>query len=293
MKVELATCPASWGVFWADGSPSYVPYELFLDHAASAGYKGIELGPVGYLPTEPAALRKELDKRGLVARAGTACYNFDEMSGFADLEERAKSLCSLLKSFDIRYLVMMDESPAARTAEGKKAFTSARIAKNLGIIREYVDFAKTYDVTVVFHPHMNTIVETEGEIVEMMEKTNCMLCYDTGHHQVVNGKPEKGDRCAIDFYLKHHDRIPFLHFKNVDGEAMKKRAADPGFKGNVFCPLEDGVIDFKEFAEALRAVGYDGIGVVEQDMAGEPAEKSFRLAIRNREYLQRMGVARP
>ena len=290
MKVELATCPCSWGIFWPDGSPTFVPADDFLDQAAAAGYVGIELGPVGYLPTDPAVLREALDRRGLVARAGTACYKIDEMRGFEDVRERAESLCARLKSFDVKYLVMMDESPDAKRPEAKALFTKERIMKNLGIIGEYVRFAQGYGVTVVYHPHARSIVETEAEIAQLMDETGCMLCLDTGHHQVVNGKPVKGDRCAIDFYLKHHDRIPFLHFKNVDGEAMKKRLADPDFEGQVFCPLEDGIIDFEAFAEALRQVNYEGVGVVEQDMARQSAELSFRLSVRNREYLERMGV---
>jgi inosose dehydratase len=290
MKVELATCPCSWGIFWPDGSPTFVPADDFLDQAAAAGYVGIELGPVGYLPTDPAELREALGRRGLVARAGTACYKIDEMESFEDVRGRAESLCGLLQSFDVKYLVMMDESPDAKQAETKSRFTRERIMKNLGIIREYVRFAVGYGVTVVYHPHARSIIETEAEIEQLMDETGCMLCLDTGHHQVINGRPEQGDRCAIDFYLRHHDRIPFLHFKNVDGEAMKKRLADPAFPGQVFCPLEDGIIDFKEFAKALRQVDFQGVGVVEQDMARQPAELSFRLSIENREYLERMGV---
>ena len=37
----------------------------FLDEIAEAGYEWTELGPYGYLPTEPTALRQELDRRGL------------------------------------------------------------------------------------------------------------------------------------------------------------------------------------------------------------------------------------
>ncbi|NLL53538.1 MAG: TIM barrel protein [Clostridiales bacterium] len=290
MKVELATCPCSWGIFWPDGAPTYVPADSFLDQAAKAGYVALELGPVGYLPTDPTELKKALDKRGLVARAGTACYKIDEMASFEDVRERATALCSLLQSFDVKYLVMMDESPAAKTYESKAGFSQERIMKNLSIIRDYVEFAKGYGVTVVYHPHMRSIVETEAEIEQLLDVTGCMLCLDTGHHQAVNGKPLQGDRTAIDFYLKHADRIPFLHFKNVNGDAMRKYMANQKCGVQVFCPLDEGIIDFNEFKKALEQTDYNGIGVVEQDMARQPAELSFKLSVRNREYLERMGV---
>ena len=290
MKVEIATCPCSWGIFWPDGSPSGVPADVFMDQAAASGYVGIELGPVGYLPTTKEALDREFSKRGLVARAGTACYKIDEWESFEDVRERATSLCSLLQSLDVHYLVMMDESPLGKDAALKAAAPRSRILKNYNIIKDYVEFAKGYGVTVVYHPHARSIVETEEEILELMDVTGCMLCLDTGHHQLVNGKPVRGDRTTIDFFLKHHERIPFLHFKNVDGQKMIERQKD--ITVMAYCPLEDGVIDFVELRKALEQVNFEGIGVVEQDMAHAPAEESFKLSKKNREFLEKVGIVK-
>ncbi|GHV94561.1 hypothetical protein AGMMS50293_08810 [Spirochaetia bacterium] len=290
MKVEIATCPCSWGIFWPDGSPSHVPYKVFLDQAAAAGYVGLELGPVGYLPTDKDLLEKELSSRGLKARAGTACYKVDEAQGFADFRQRADDLCSLLVTFNIEYLMMMDESPFGRDREAKKGERS-RVFKCYDIIKEYIRYAREkYGITVVFHPHAGTIVETEEEILEFMEYTDGLLCFDTGHHQIVNGSPEQGDSCAIDFYRRHHERIPYLHFKNVDAELMKKRLANPAEKIMPYCALEDGIIDFTELRRVLEETNYNGLGVVEQDMAGKPAEESFALSKKNREYLARINM---
>ena len=288
MKIEIATCPCSWGVFWPDGSPSNVPYRVFLDQAAASGYIGLELGPAGYLPTERNLLERELSSRGLKARAGTACYSVDEAGSFENLRPRAAELCSLLKSFDIEYLMMMDESPFGADREAKRK-DRKRLLKCYGIIKECISYAKDeFGITVVFHPHAGTIVETEEEILDFCDKTGSLLCFDTGHHQLVNGLPEKGDTTAVDFYLKHHERIPYLHFKNVDGEKMKHN--NSGSDSAVFCALEDGIIDFTALKKALEKTDYNGIAVVEQDMAGEPAERSFALSKRNREYLKKIGM---
>lgn len=290
MHVELATCPASWGVFWADGTPSGVSADTFLDGAAAAGYVGIELGPVGYLPTEKQALEQALAHRGLSARAGTACYTFDELPGFEALRPRAEALCGLLQTLSVPYLVMMDESPYAKDPAQKAAAGRARRLKNFGLVKDYVAFAKRYGVTVVYHPHVHSIVETEEEILELMDVADCMLCLDTGHHQLVNGRAAFGDRTATDFYLAHHRRIPFLHFKNVSAEGMRRRAARPAEDTEAFCPLDEGVIDFAQFREALEQTNYQGVGVVEQDCATAAAEESLALAMRNREYLYKTGI---
>ena len=54
-KLIIGTAPDSWGVWFPDDLKQ-TPWERFLDEVAESGYKWIELGPYGYLPTEPARL---------------------------------------------------------------------------------------------------------------------------------------------------------------------------------------------------------------------------------------------
>jgi inosose dehydratase len=68
-KLRLGTAPDSWGV-WFPNEPAQVPWDRFLDEVAQAGYEWIELGPYGYLPTNPTQLRDELDRRGLKLSGG-------------------------------------------------------------------------------------------------------------------------------------------------------------------------------------------------------------------------------
>ncbi|HEX8101180.1 MAG TPA: hypothetical protein VF533_01070, partial [Solirubrobacteraceae bacterium] len=72
MSVTLATGPVSWGVDFA-AAPGNPPWPDVLDGIAAAGYPGLELGPLGYLPEDPARLRAELDRRGL-AVAGSFVF---------------------------------------------------------------------------------------------------------------------------------------------------------------------------------------------------------------------------
>src|SRR6266567_7223266 len=62
--LRLGSCPDSWGV-WFPADPAQTHWSRFLDELAQAGYRWLELGPYGYLPTDPARLRDELDRRGL------------------------------------------------------------------------------------------------------------------------------------------------------------------------------------------------------------------------------------
>ncbi|MET7318002.1 2-keto-myo-inositol dehydratase, partial [Streptomyces thermoviolaceus] len=69
-RIRVGSAPDSWGVWFPD-DPQQVPWHRFLDEVAEAGYSWIELGPYGYLPTDPARLTGELDKRNLRVSAGT------------------------------------------------------------------------------------------------------------------------------------------------------------------------------------------------------------------------------
>ena len=73
--LRIGTAPDSWGV-WFPEHPRQTPWERFLDEVADAGYTYIELGPYGYLPTDPAQLSDELAKRNLKLSGGTIFTGF-------------------------------------------------------------------------------------------------------------------------------------------------------------------------------------------------------------------------
>src|SRR5262245_37867595 len=67
--IRLANAPVSWGAIMFEGfADDPLGYEIVLDEIAETGYAGTELGDYGFYPTDPAALRAELDKRGLSMR---------------------------------------------------------------------------------------------------------------------------------------------------------------------------------------------------------------------------------
>ena len=102
LQVTIGTAPCSWGVWWPEGTPSGTPYDIFLDQAAEAGYKALELGPVGYLPTDIGQLREELARRDLSICGGTACYDFLKARSFADVRGDVDDLCKRLQEMCIR-----------------------------------------------------------------------------------------------------------------------------------------------------------------------------------------------
>ena len=62
----------------------------------------------------------------------------------------------------------------------------------------------------------------------------------------------------------------------------------------VFCPLGEGVVDFGRIVEALRASGYQGWLIVEQDVVpdalGRLVPEPFLSAKKSRAYLKELGL---
>ena len=69
-KLHLGTAPDSWGVWMPSGDPLQTPWQRYLDEVQQAGYRYSELGPFGYLPTDPGLIREEYAKRGLTLTGG-------------------------------------------------------------------------------------------------------------------------------------------------------------------------------------------------------------------------------
>src|SRR5512139_2889285 len=63
--IKIANAPCSWGVLEFDLDGEAAGYAQVLDEIAETGYVGTELGDWGFMPTDPDALRAELDARGL------------------------------------------------------------------------------------------------------------------------------------------------------------------------------------------------------------------------------------
>ena len=109
-----------------------------------------------------------------------------------------------------------------------------------------------------------------------------------GHHAYRGGDP-------IAFMRRHHDRIRYLHLKNVDPEIQNKVEHEkipfaPAVGMEVFCELDRGAVDFLAFRDVLQEVDYEGWAVVEQDMYPAPFDKHFPIGKRNREYLREIGI---
>lgn len=294
MNIKIGSAPDSWGV-WFPQDSKQTPWQRFLDEIAEAGYEWIELGPHGYLPTDLATLRSELNKRNLRVAGTFAMGNLEDPSAWPGLERQVLGAGEILASLDAGYLVLIDDTytdlftgrPTAPTQLDESSWkrlidSSHRVA----------DIARQrFNLTVVFHPHAETHVEYEYQIEAFLEQTDpsrVSLCLDTGHHAYRGGDPVK-------FMRRYHDRIPYLHLKSVDSKMQRRVEAERipfavAVGQDMFCEPSKGVVDFAALRDVLREIDFDGFAIVEQDMYPAPFDKPLPVARRTRVYLREIGL---
>src|SRR5690242_7821959 len=99
MSIRVASAPVSWGIMESIEPPADYPYSRVLDEIARAGYSGTELGPYGFLPVDPAALRAELEHRNLALCSAFVAMHLGDraahQAGFEHVERTGRLLQSL------------------------------------------------------------------------------------------------------------------------------------------------------------------------------------------------------
>lgn len=92
MTLSIANAPCSWGVD-DPKNPDLPAWATVLKEAAQAGYRSIELGPWGYLPTDPASLRAALEQHQLSLVAGTIFDDLVSEAHFPTLVALTHQIC--------------------------------------------------------------------------------------------------------------------------------------------------------------------------------------------------------
>lgn len=293
-NAKVGTAPDNWGVWFPD-DPKQIPCGRFLDEVVAADYKWIELGPPGYLPSDPDLLGPLLKQHSLEVTTGFVMRHLEDPELWPTIEAELDSVGALLQKLGAPFLLLIDDTytdlftgkqtrPSTLTETGWKQFidTSQRVA---------VLARDRYGLHVVFHPHTETHVEFEDQIEKFLEDTDpklISLCLDTGHHAYCGGDP-------VEFMRRHHHRIPYLHLKSVDPVVQRRVEAEriPFAKAvamDVFCEPSRGSVDFKAFRDVLNTISYQGWAIVEQDMYPAPFDKPLPIAQRTRAYLKEIGI---
>jgi inosose dehydratase len=266
----VAASPTTWGVDYADAREN-PPWDEVLDGIAAAGYRALELGPVGYLPEDGALLRSELDRRGL---RGVGTFVFEPLhdpARRAHVLETAERACKLVAAAGGSYLVVIDHvSPerAATAGDSAKAprLSRARFETLAGTVEAVAGVAAGYGLRAVLHHHVATYVEFEDELSQLLDAVAPDLlgvCLDTGHCLYAGIDP-------LTAFERYGARVDCLHLKDVDPDVLARASHerldfDDAVAAGIFCPLGEGLLRLDELGGLLRRTAFEGYLTVEQD----------------------------
>lgn len=298
--IKIANAPCSWGALEFELEGKAAGFEQVLNEMKECGYAGTELGDWGFMPTDPTALRAEMDKRDfqlLGAFVPVALKNREAHKPGVDVAVRTASLMRDA-GFPNAFIVLADENgsiPQRTKNAGRVTQDMELTSDEWKVYAEGADYVarevkEKTGLRTVFHHHCGGYVETPFELDQLMKRTDPSLLglvLDMGHYTFGGGDP----LTALKIY---RERIWHVHFKDCQNEiATESRAKQFNYfqsvSAGVFCELGKGSVDFPAITAELKAMGYDGWIVVEQDVLpgmGNPKE----CAKRNREYIQSLGL---
>ena len=295
MTIRIGNAPCSWGIEFSS-DPSYPSWQSVLSDCAAAGYKGIELGPIGFMPEDPAILADALAQNDLTLIGGVVFRAFHDPAMWDDVMDAAVRTCKSLTAHGAKHLVLIDSISPRRAPTAGRASEAEQMDKAewTAFRDRFATIAKMgtedYGLTVGIHAHAAGFMDFEPELERLLNEVDdkhLKICFDTGHHSYAGFDP-------VAFMRRHMNRISYMHFKDID-PAVKAAAiaSRTGFYDacgqGIFCNLGQGDVDFPAVRQLLQDAKFEGWCTVEQDCDPSMDVRPVDDARANREYLQSIG----
>lgn len=297
MSIRIGNAPCSWGVEFPN-DPRNPSWQSVLKDCAAAGYKGIELGPVGFMPEDPAVLGEALAEHDLELIGGVVFRAYHDPAQWDDVLDGTHRTCKALAAHGAKHLVLIDSiserraPTAGRAAEAEQMDKAEWTAFRDRLAESARIGAEEYGLTVGIHAHAAGFMDFEPELERLLNEVDekiLKICFDTGHHSYAGFDP-------VAFMKRYMDRISYMHFKDIDPKVKAEVIANrTGFYDacgqGIFCNLGDGDVDFPAVRQLLIDSGFQGWCTVEQDCDPLLDPDPVGDAKVNREYLESIGFS--
>lgn len=267
--ILYGTNPIAWSNDDDQTLGADISLEQCLREAGEIGFDGIEKGHK--MPTDPGALRAALAPHGL--RFVSGWHSLNLLTRSVEAEKRAiQPHLDLLKAMDCRVCIVCETSNAIHGRDDVPLAESpvlphdgwARFGADVEALAEHV---AAEGLTLVYHHHMGTIVETPEEIDRFMAATGpaTKLLLDTGHGLFGGGDP-------VALAEAHMGRVAHIHAKNVrpavaDVVRRERLSFLEAVRRGVFTVPGDaeGGVDFAPVLAVAARHGYSGWLVIEAE----------------------------
>ncbi|MCJ9751234.1 myo-inosose-2 dehydratase [Neorhizobium sp. BETTINA12A] len=267
--ILYGTNPIAWSNDDDRSLGAHISLDQCLDETAKIGFDGIEKGHK--FPQEPAALKAVLEPRGL--RYVSGWHSLNLLVNSVEDEKRAmQPALDLLKAMGSKVIIVCETSNAIHGDDGKAVNDRPKLPdsewKSFGAgVEALAEFAAEQGISLVYHHHMGTIIESEAEIDRLMANTgpHAKLLLDTGHCLFGGGNPERAAS-------NHMARVGHIHAKNVRPDVAAQVRNEglsflEGVRRGVFTVPGDkeGGVSFPPVLKVAADHGYEGWLVIEAE----------------------------
>ncbi len=287
-KVRLGIAPIAWTNDDMPDLGAENTFEQCVSEMALAGFCGCEVG--NKYPKDPAVLKKALELRGM--QICNAWFStFLTTKPYEETEKDFIAHISFLKEMGAKVVGVSEQGHSIQGTD-KSIFREKCVMNDqewellcTGLNR-LGQAAKDMGITLTFHHHMGTVVQTAAEIDRMMENTDAglvNLLFDSGHLAY----------CGEDYLAvlkKYIGRIKHVHLKDIRPAVVERVKTEglsflQGVRLGTFTVPGDGSIDFAPVFDVLAANGYEGWVLVEAEQ--DPAVANpLEYAIKARRYIR-------
>jgi inosose dehydratase len=249
-----------------------------IEDIASLGFRGIQLRANAIKEFSSTAELRELLERHQLKMVALSSGGV-RIDPAVEAEEIAKHTGNAKFVHDVGglYLQVTDDRPKGRT------ITAADYARLGKLITEIGKRTADLGVSLGYHNHMGSLGERPEEVDQIMQAADpryAKLELDVAHYFQGGGDPAKGIE-------KYHDRLLFLHIKDVEPVPDAPNGKRP-FR---FVELGRGRVDLPAVFDALRKVNFRGWAIVELDVVPDKARTPKESGAISKKYLEeKLGV---
>jgi myo-inosose-2 dehydratase len=276
MTIRIGANPIGWSNDDLQEIGGAIPLETCLAEAKEAGFTGMELGHK--FPREAGALKAALAPFGMACVGGWHSVELLKRDARTEFD-LALQHRRLLKDMGTDVFIVAETSNAIHGDRAMPLSQRPRLLPDewpqfCSRMTEFADLLAAEGLTLCYHHHMGTIVESRADIAAFMAACgpSVHLLLDTGHATWGGCDPAELART-------YRRRISHVHAKDVRRPVMEEaRAGDWSFldavlgKGSapgVYTVPGDGMVDY--IAVFRELPGYDGWVIVEAEQDPDKA----------------------
>ena len=287
-KVKLGIAPIGWTNDDMPDLGKENTFEQCISEMALAGFTGSEIG--GRYPKDQRILKKALSLRCIeICNCWFSAFLLTKPYG--EVEKEFIDQARFLKDMGAKVIGVSEQSYSIQgkdvpVFEGKYVMNEKEWKRLTDGLNRLGKAAREIGITLTYHHHMGTVIQTEEEIDRFMDSVDpelVFLLFDSGHCSFAGISPVK-------ILEKYIGRTKHIHLKDLRTDVVKRAKEEKwsflkGVRNGTFTVPGDGDVDFEPIFDLIGSRGYEGYVVVEAEQ--DPAVANpLEYAMKARNYIK-------